>query len=205
MWAPDDFDSDSSAGTVFRDVLMLTLVGFVAIVILMLPHLNKAPKDQQQEHFAPGHLIIESHWPDDMTADVDLWVKGPNGAPVGFYNPDGRFFNLLRDDRGEPSDPSRRNYEVTYRRGIDAGEYIVNVHMYGAWLEPRPVPITVVVSVRKSGDDLRQLLRTELLLSRHNQEETAFRFRLTGDGNLVPNSVSTLTRLLVTAPDGWES
>lgn len=199
----DDFETDASAGTVFRDVLMLTLVGFVAMVIMLLPHLGKA-RLEPQEHIAPGHLIVEMHWPDDMDVDVDLWVKGPQDPPVGFYNPDGKYFNLLRDDRGAANDSSGQNYEVSYRRGIAAGDYLVNVHMYGAWLEPRPVPVTVVVSVRRHDDDLRQLLRTELLLSRHNQEETAIRFRLTAEGELISDSVNTLKRLLVTAPDGWE-
>ena len=45
-----------------------------------------------------------------------------------------------------------------------------------------------------------QILETSLLLERRNQEETAFRFRLTGDGDLVPGSVTTLRRRLVTAP-----
>ncbi len=204
MQGLEDFDDAAGAGTVFRDVLMLTLVGFVAMVIMLLPHLNQA-KLEKAEHTAPGHLVVEMHWPSEMDADIDLWVKGPGDAPVGFYNPDGNAFNLLRDDRGEASDATGQNYEVSYRRGIAPGEYTVNAHMYGAWLEPVPVPVTIVVSVRKRNDELRQILRTQLLLSRHNQEETAFRFRLTSTGEVVPGSVNTLTRLMVTAPDGWES
>jgi hypothetical protein len=37
-------------------------------------------------------------------------------------------------------------------------------------------------------------------LQRRNQEETAFRFRLNENGDLVPGSVSTLRRRLVTVP-----
>ena len=98
MWQFDDFHEDSS-GTVFRDVLMLALIGFVAMVIMLLPHFSTA-KQQNLEHRAPGHVVIELHWPNDLPADVDLWVKGPQSKPVGFFNPDSERFNLLRDDLG---------------------------------------------------------------------------------------------------------
>ena len=39
----DPLDLDSS-DTVFRDVIMLALAGFVAIVIILLPHLNAPGK-----------------------------------------------------------------------------------------------------------------------------------------------------------------
>ena len=35
-----DQDEDET-GTVFRDVIMLALAGFVAMVILLLPHINR--------------------------------------------------------------------------------------------------------------------------------------------------------------------
>jgi hypothetical protein len=200
VWEVEEFDDDS-IGTVFRDVLMLALVGFVAMVIMLLPHLSKA-KQQQQEHRAPGHVVVEIHWPNDMSVDVDLWVKAPGDSPVGFFNPDSRFFNLLRDDLGAEGDASGQNYEVSYSRGIAAGEYIVNVHMYGALPAGMIVPVNVVVSARQQYGDLRQLLQTRVELRRHNQEETAFRFQLTERGDLVAGSVSTLRRRLVTGPWG---
>ena len=66
------------------------------------------------------------------------------------------------------------------------------------------VPVKVVVSVRERYDDLHQILQTQVVLKRHNQEETAFRFQLTGQGELVPGSVTTLRHRLVTAPGGWK-
>ncbi len=97
-------------------------------------------------------------------------------------------------------DATARNYEVSYSRGIRAGDYTVNVHMYGPVPADVVVPVRVVVSVKAKYDRLRQILETSLLLERRNQEKTAFRFRLTGDGDLVPGSVTTLKRRLVTAP-----
>jgi hypothetical protein len=63
------------------------------------------------------------------------------------------------------------------------------------------VPVTVVVSVKRPLDETRQILTTDIQLHRQNQEETAFRFRLTEEGALVPGSVSTLRRPLITRPN----
>ncbi|MCG8561821.1 MAG: hypothetical protein MI824_18635, partial [Hyphomicrobiales bacterium] len=71
----DEFEDDTS-GTVFRDVILLALIGFVAMVIMLLPHIHKA-KEESEDHKAPGNVIIEMHWPSDMPVDVDLWVKAP--------------------------------------------------------------------------------------------------------------------------------
>ena len=104
VWDAEEFEDDPG-GTVFRDVLMLTLVGFMAMVILMLPHLSRS-EDQTQEQKAPGSVVVEIHWPGQMPADVDLWVQAPNDIPVGFFNQNGTHFNLLRDDLGvERRDP----------------------------------------------------------------------------------------------------
>ncbi|MGI9384555.1 MAG: hypothetical protein ACR2PO_15500 [Methyloligellaceae bacterium] len=192
----DDFDDDTS-GTVFRDVILLALIGFVAMVIMLLPHIHKA-KEESEDHKAPGNVIIEMHWPSDMPVDVDLWVKAPGDGPVGFWNQGNQTLNLLRDDLGEEGDATNENYEITYSRGIPAGEYVVNAHMYGRLPKGMIVPVDIVVSVRKKYDSAQQILKTRILLIRHNQEETAFRFRLTSDGDLVPGSVTTLRRRLIT-------
>ena len=197
MWDADDLDDDS-AGTVFRDVLLLALIGFVAMVIMMLPHLAKKEQNTEEQK-SPGNVVVEMHWPDNLDADVDLWVQAPNDIPVGFYNQGSRFFNLLRDDLGTEGDVTGKNYEISYSRGIPEGEYIVNVHMYGPLPGGVQVPVEVVVSVKRKYDSLSPIVRTNLTLVRRNQEETATRFRLTADGKLVDGSVNNIRRRLVTA------
>jgi hypothetical protein len=197
VWDADDLDDDS-AGTVFRDVLLLALIGFVAMVIMMLPHLARKEQNTEEQK-SPGNVVVEMHWPDHLDADVDLWVQAPNDIPVGFYNQGSRFFNLLRDDLGAEGDVTGKNYEISYSRGIPEGEYIVNVHMYGPLPSGTVVPVEVVVSVKRRFDSLQPIVRTEVLLVRRNQEETATRFRLTADGKLVEGSVNNIRRRLVTA------
>jgi hypothetical protein len=194
----DEFEDEPSS-TVFRDVLMLALIGFVAMVIMLLPHLSKK-RDESRDVQSPGNVVVEIHWPDDLPVDVDLWVQAPGDVPVGFWNQGSRFFNLLRDDLGLENDATGKNYEVSYSRGIPAGEYTVNVHMYGAVPAGIRVPVRVVASVKQKYGELRQLLETHIELTRRNQEETAFRFKLTEEGELVPGSVTTIRRRLVTAP-----
>lgn len=198
MFELEEFE-DEPSGTVFRDVLMLALIGFVAMVIMLLPHLS-TKRDENRDTAAPGNVVVEIHWPNELPVDVDLWVQAPGDVPVGFWNQGSRYFNLLRDDLGLENDATERNYEVAYSRGIPAGEYTVNVHMYGSLPAGVRVPVKVVVSVKPKYGELRQLLETQVELVRRNEEETAFRFRLTEEGELVPGSVTTLRRRLVTAP-----
>ncbi len=194
----DDFEEESS-GTIFRDVILLALIGFVAMVVMLLPHLKKS-EVEAQDHKAPGNVIVEMHWPSEQQVDVDLWVMGPDSTPVGFWNLGNQVFNLLRDDLGVEGDATNENYEVAYSRGIPAGEYIVNVHMYGPLPKGMVVPVTIVVSVRKDLEATKQILTTQINLKRRHQEETAYRFRLTSKGELIEDSVTTLRRRLITEP-----
>ena len=192
---------DDTTGTTFRDVILLALIGFVSMVIMLLPHIQKAKK-QAEDHKPPGNVIVEMHWPDDMPYDVDLWVKAPGSQPVGFWNQGSRVMNLLRDDLGGEGDPTERNYEMIFSRGIPPGLYTVNVHLYGNKPKSVEIPVKVVVAVREKYGSTSQILQSTVKLHYRNQEETAFSFRITSEGQLVEGSVSTLRRNLVTAkPD----
>ena len=197
-----DYLDEDTWGTVFRDVILLALIGFVAMVIMLLPHIT--PKqDETEDQKAPGNVIVEMHWPTDMPYDVDLWVQAPREIPVGFWNMGGHTFNLLRDDLGGEGDATDENYEISYSRGIPSGEYIVNVHMYGPLPHGTTLPVNVVVTVKGKYEDARQILETTINLDRRGQEETAYRFRLTAEGELVEGSVSTLRRALITGYKGF--
>jgi hypothetical protein len=188
---------EDDGGTVFRDVIMLALAGFVAMVVLLLPHLNPPGKTALENTQPPGNVIVEVRWPDDIDSDVDLWVEAPGDVPVGYSNKGGVIFNLLRDDLGRRADATGMNYEVSYSRGIPAGEYTVNVHLYRNTAGIVPIPVTVVTSVKKSPkESARQLLASKIELVREGEELTVFRFRLSEEGDLVPGSVHSLQRNL---------
>ena len=198
MHGLDQLDEDDG-GTVFRDVIMLALAGFVAMVILLLPHLNPKGEDAKASTEPPGNVIVEVRWPDEIDSDVDLWVEAPGDVPVGYSNKGGVIFNLLRDDLGRKADATDLNYEVSYSRGIAPGEYTINVHLYRNSARVLPVPVTVVTSVKKSPTErARQLLASKVELGREGQELTVYRFRLSEAGELVPGSVHSLQRELRT-------
>ena len=190
-------DGDDGGSTVFRDVIMLALVGFVALVIIMLPHIQPPGAETTGEVAAPGNVIVEIRWPDEIDADVDLWVQAPGDIPVGYSNKGGAVFNLLRDDLGKRADVTGLNYETSYSRGISPGEYTVNLHLYRNPSQTFPVQVTVVTSVKRDTQErAEQLLASKVLLLRDGEETTVYRFRLTKEGELVAGSVHSLFREL---------
>jgi hypothetical protein len=196
MQGLDPFEQDAS-DTVFRDVVMLALAGFVVLVIMLLPHLNPPGARTADDMTPPGNVIVEVRWPDAIDADVDLWVQAPGDVPVGYSNKGGAVFNLLRDDLGKRADVTGLNYETSYSRGILPGEYTVNLHLYRNPAKAYPVPVTVVTSVKRSADQAaRQLLASKVLLVREGEELTVYRFRLSDAGALVAGSVHSLDKPL---------
>ena len=192
MHGLDPFEDDDG-GTVFRDVITLALAGFVAVVILLLPHVQPKGAQSAENVTPPGNVIVEVSWPPDLDTDVDLWVQAPGDVPVGYSNKGGAVFNLLRDDLGHQLDVSGMNYEVSYSRGIVAGEYVVNLHLYRNRSRAEIIPTRVVVSVKVDvAAPTRQILVTDTQLEREGQELTVFRFALADTGQLVPGSVHSL-------------
>jgi len=192
----DLFDSDD--GTVFRDVIMLALLGFVTIVVLLLPHLNPPVKASETLQ-PPGNVMVEVRWPDELDSDVDLWVEAPGDRPVGYSNKGGAVFNLLRDDLGHTSDVTQLNYEVAYSRGAPAGEYTINLHLYANKSAQFPIPVAVVVSVKApDSNETRTLASKNVTLLRVGEELTVVRFALDGRASVIPGSVHQVQRPLRT-------
>jgi len=193
----DELEEDSGE-TVFRDVIFLALAGFVAVVLMLLPHLNP-PAKASNDVSSPGNVIVEVRWPDQLNADVDLWVQAPGDVPVGYSNKGGKVFNLLRDDLGFQADATKLNYEVSYSRGVPSGEYTVNLHLYRDFSLSLPLPVDIMVSVKANAQSsARQILSTSVLLKKVGEELTAFRFELDKDGKLRSGSVHDLPKPLRT-------
>ncbi len=191
-----DFFDDDGTSTVFRDVIFLALAGFVAMVLLLLPHLNP-PATADEGTPAPGNVIVEISWPDQIDADIDLWVEAPGDIAVGYSNKGGLIFNLLRDDLGGQADVTQINYEVSYSRGVPAGEYTVNVHLYRDMSGQLPLPVNFSVCVKsKPKVAAKLILTTNLQLQHQGKELTAFRFSLDDNGQLVSGSVHDLPKPL---------
>lgn len=183
-----------ASSTVFRDFTLLMVLGFVAMVVWLLPHVN--PPASQSDAVPPGNVVVAITWPEGDT-DVDLWVTGPGELnPVGYSNKGGVLFNLLRDDLGSMPDATPLNYENAYSRGLLEGEYIVNVHCYRCPVVPQRIDVEVSANDGGSDKGSRIIATTTLELTANGQEKTALRFELDVAGKLVPDSLNSIFRPL---------
>lgn len=176
--------------TTFRDLLMLMLLGFVFLIVSMIPHIN--PPTQKSTEPPPGNIIAHMTWPPG-NVDVDMWLMGPGEpAPVGYSNPSGRVWNLLRDDVGTRNDVTGLNFENAYTRGAVPGEYIINIHCFRCPDKGEEIEVTVAVRIKRN--NTLKLVAVSKLKLKATQEETALRFLIDKNGDFVPGSVSRIKR-----------
>lgn len=177
--------------TTWRDFTMLLVMGFVVMVMWMLPHLNP-PAENEKNQPPPGNLISTITW-DNGNADIDMWVRGPtNDPPVGYSNKGGALWNLLRDDVGETSDITGLNFETAYTRGIIPGEYVINIHCYRCQVQV-PVNVKLIVSSKVNLTAATVVLAmADYTITFANEEVTMLRFILTEDGKIKPGSINYL-------------
>jgi len=197
---PFSSSEEEGTGVLFRDMITLALAAFLMIVVLLLPFVHPPGTKNSKSIKAPGNIMVEIIWPPKDDVDVDLWVLAPGDVPVGYSNPSGKYFNLLRDDLGTYSDYTKLNYENAYTRGIIPGEYVVNLHLYRG-LPPketyRPIKVRVIVSVKQKGMTRpKQIIVRTMELEYANQEITVVRFKLDKDGNVIEGSLNSVFKEL---------
>jgi hypothetical protein len=162
-----------------RDLLMNMLLGLTALVVLVLAQINPAAKDRDSLP-PPGTIAVLACWPPGPI-DVDVWVSDPKDTkPVGYSRKSGLVWSLLRDDMGIVNDDSPINCESAFARSTPAGEYVVNIHGYSIPGASVPVHVEVALNgvfLTKADMDVRP-----------KQERTVIRFKLDGQGTLVPGS-----------------
>ena len=191
MYPFDGRNRTDDAGIVFRDVIFVMMLTFTVLFLAALVHINPDGEKADEVTQPPGAIQVDITWPTGHKADVDLWTKGPTDSrPVGYSNRSGILFNLLRDDLGSVGDTTPLNYENAYTRGVEDGEYIVNVHLFSARGGEMPIQVTVVVKYGKCAT-----CRTEEIISKvvdleaNGQEITVIRFTIE-EGNLVPEKTN---------------
>jgi len=185
------YSEEDSSGTIFRDIIMLALLGFMTIVILLLPHINPPMKNLTDDIRPPGNVIVEITWDNARDVDVDLWVRAPGDVPVGYSNKSSKIFNLLRDDLGHFNDPLKINYENSLTRGVIPGEYIINIHMYNSRDRKGPIKVKLVISVKKDKNSSTiRIINSGAVLQYIGHEITIVRFKLEKNGTLIPGSIN---------------
>jgi len=167
-------------GTVFRDVIFVMMLTFVVLFLAAIVHINPDGDDADEVSIPPGAIQVDITWPTGHKADVDLWTKGPTDSrPVGYSNRSGILFNLLRDDLGSIGDSTPLNYENGYTRGVEDGEYIVNVHLFNARGGEVPIPVVVTVKYGKCATCRpEEIITRTVMLEANGQEITVIRFTI---------------------------
>lgn len=184
----------------FYDMLFNMLIAFVFCFIVALLAMN--PKALKTGDIpAKAEFIINVSWPDMDPNDLDTWVQDPAGELVWFRAREAGLMHLDRDDRGLTNDMvvvngkqvvNPLNQEVVTLRGIEPGEFTVNVHYYET---KNGKPVEATVSVIKVNPRADVVFYGQVQLARKGDEATAVRFTVLPDGNVT--NVSTLPKSLV--------
>lgn len=168
--------------------LLLSLLACLLVAAFLIA--AKKPQDPTKETDKPaGNISVNDFWQNNIDADVDLWLRQPDGEVVSFHHKSGSACSLLRDDLGGVNDITTLNFENTYCRGGMPGEYAVNAQLYR---NPSGVSIDVQAELRIQRD-LNQgspvTFNAHVTLDHVGDEATLFRFSIDEDGDLVPGSV----------------
>lgn len=179
------------AKVLFMDVILNMLVGVMAIVQLLKVETPPPEEKKKDSLETDGQYAVVMTWPDAANDDVDLHVRDPSGKTVNYNTPMAELMHLEYDDRGELGDRTMTstgevavalNRERVILRGAIAGEYVANVHMFAKRAQG-PTAVTVEL-YRLQGADT-PVIRIERVLTRNGEEQTAFRFTLSPDGEMT--------------------
>ena len=139
-----------SSNLAFVDLLFNLLVGFTSLFIIAFLMIN--PVSQTGQTTPPVKMFVEIEWDSELTQDIDLFVRGPNGNVVYYANKDGGYVVLQRDDLGSANDTYilngeriviKRNYEIANFSDLPAGEYVIGVFYFSRLGDPIDVKTTV--------------------------------------------------------------
>ena len=178
---------EDAISVVFRDMLLLLALLMLTLLVLLIP-LIQVKKESANPDKPAGDLLAELVWDPQSPADIDIWAEGPDGEKVGYLKPQGKIFNLVRDDLGRDVDFSGLNYEFVFSRGIPDGRYRFSVVYYDDNGQG-PKPEKVKVSIRyRHGRLMVVVWEGAITLDMPGQEKAVASFRMKG-GKLVPGSL----------------
>ena len=192
------------SGTAFLDLLFNCLLGIAALFFLAFVLVN--PFQKQADIKTKAEFVITVTWPTGNIDDVDTWLEDPAGNVCFFRQKEIGLMHLDRDDLGTANDTILlpdgdiimypHNQELMTIRGVVAGEWTLNIHMYKK-RDQNDTPVDVTVD--KLNPKLQRIFAKTIILSKQWQEETVTRFTLAGDGTVL--SLDSLPKELAK----WES
>ncbi len=170
---------------VFTDLLFNALLGFAFMFAIAFMLINSS--EEEGNINTKAEVLISVQWPDEHPDDVDAVVEDPQGKLVWYHNRDSGLMHLDRDDRGNLADninikgdvvSSPINQETVTVRGLQAGEYVINLLHYKSNFK-EPLPVTV--KVEKLNPTVELIYYGQHFLNGVGDEITALRFLVDGD------------------------
>lgn len=205
-------DDTETALANFALTFAKALLVFCVVLFLMI-----APPKKEEDGIKPKmEYLISISWPIDVDADVDVWMRDPDGNILWYGNKEIGLANLERDDMGKRNNKimigdrevvKLNNEELVSFRGFKPGEYVINVHLYSYGMNfvpndpinPLPVRITITrlnpsVSTPYVGNASITFVRQEVHL---------VRFTLDAEGNIsnIETELPVMIRETVKAAD----
>ena len=181
----------------FNSLKAITFMFFISFAMINKPA-DEGKVDPKAE------VMITVTWPDNNSDDVDTYVEDPASNIVWYNQREAGLMNLERDDRGMFKDvvlldgkevTNPLNQEIVALRGLQDGQYIVNVVHY---IANGSAPLPVQVKVEKLNPTVKVVYYQTLEMKGTGDEQTAVRFTLKGqdvvDVNTTPKSLVELTR-----------
>lgn len=198
----EDTDSILGAGIQQKFGAMMMAFAIIFMFVALIPHKDSDGKGQRA-----GTMCFELYWSDAINEDIDMWVKGPDGIPIGYNNKNGVQFDLLRDDLGFQLDLSGKNAEITCARQVVPGSYTMNAYWFADHNTP---PMTGGVDVEgylsiELDNSEKNTKRQEIKMHAHidfaTHEVTTMQFIIGDDLGIVASSVNqALDKIYASAP-----
>ena len=185
---------------VFTDLLFNALLGFAFMFAIAFMLINSS--EEEGNINTKAEVLISVQWPNEHPDDVDAVVEDPQGKLVWYHNRDSGLMHLDRDDRGNLADninikgdvvSSPINQETVTVRGLQSGEYVINLLHYKSNFK-EPLPVTV--KVEKLNPTVELIYYWQHFLNGVGDEITALRFLVNGDKEVA--EINQLPKRLLT-------
>ncbi|MDG1230298.1 MAG: hypothetical protein P8P51_04245 [SAR86 cluster bacterium] len=185
---------------VFTDLLFNALLGFAFMFAIAFMLINSS--EEEGNINTKAEVLISVQWPNEHPDDVDAVVEDPQGKLVWYHNRDSGLMHLDRDDRGNLADninikgdvvSSPINQETVTVRGLQSGEYVINLLHYKSNFK-EPLPVTV--KVEKLNPTVELIYYGQHFLNGVGDEITALRFLVNGDKEVT--EINQLPKRLLT-------
>ena len=176
----------------FIDLLFNLMLGFAAMFLLSLSMITVS-KNEHESLKRDVEYFIRIEWQGNHDSDIDMWVQDPTGDIIGYKDKQRNHMYLERDNLGNDAtlkNPGHINEEVVSILKGYTGWYTVNLH----WFERRRDNDNPVVqwSLIKMKPSMQTVASGTTHLKVKGQELTAFRFKLSNDGQI--DQVDTLVQ-----------